>query len=277
MTTDHTPNSNRRRVFISYSRRDGNDHAERLQRDLEAQGFYVWRDTRNINPNQDFTAEIETGIEKSDLVAVCVTPDIRRDNSFVRREIQYALAVGKPVFPCIKVDGVVPHVSVINNEWLEFNRDWADAFQRLCQLAADPNLQRKSATHAPPPDEPFRDYLHALYKQIVRYLDQAVIRLIDLEAETTPDAVPHKQTEDILLEFFESSIHAGDTSDDLPQHTTFKDAFAHHNGRLLLLGEPGAGKTITLMSHARDAVAARLDDTSQPEEEDDPPEQLSLF
>jgi len=60
-----------KQVFISYSRQDGKLHAERLENELKTAGYHVWRDTRDINPNQDFTAEIEMGIEKSDLIAVC--------------------------------------------------------------------------------------------------------------------------------------------------------------------------------------------------------------
>jgi hypothetical protein len=167
-----------KQVFISYSRHDGHAHAERLERELKAAGYRVWRDTRNINPNQDFTAEIEVGIEKSDLVAVCVTPDIRRENSFVRREIQFADVVKKPAFPC-RVTDSPPPIPIINKEWLEFHKDWPTAFARLLKLVGDPNLQTPSGNYQAQPDDPFRDYLQKLYQQIVRYLDQAVIKLID--------------------------------------------------------------------------------------------------
>ena len=42
-------------VFISYSRNDGNPHAEKLENALKNQGFGIWRDTRNLQPTQDFT------------------------------------------------------------------------------------------------------------------------------------------------------------------------------------------------------------------------------
>ncbi|MCB9451340.1 MAG: HEAT repeat domain-containing protein [Anaerolineaceae bacterium] len=251
-------------VFISYSRKDGNEYAERLQKELEAAGYKVWRDIRNINPAQDFTAEIEMGIKNSGAIALCLTPDTQRDNSFVRREIQYALVENRPVFPC-RIHPITPHISVINNEWLEFHSDWKRAFDRLCAIIHDPNLQAASGTYQKPLENPFRDYLQALYRQIVDYLSRAVIRLIDLEAEETPAAVPRQRTDDMLLDFFDAAgLSAAETIEAGHRYDSFAQAFERHKGRLLLLGEPGAGKTITLMSYARDAVAARLDDPRKP-------------
>lgn len=250
------------RVFISYSRRDGNAHAEKLQHDLEKAGFDTWRDTRNINPAQDFTAEIEVGIENSDIVALCLTADTKRPDSFVRREIQYAFAVEKPVIPC-RVEKIAPHISVINFEWLEFYQDWDTAFERLRDIARDPNLSEETGDYEKAPIDPFHDYLQDLYKSIVRYLDQSVIRLIDLHSENTPDAVPTKRKDDILLEFFDAR-GLDSESQAVKQYKTFTQAFEEHNGRVLLLGNPGAGKTITLMSYARDTVAQRLNDISKP-------------
>ncbi len=251
-------------VFISYSRKDGNEYAARLQTELEAAGFRVWRDTRNINPAQDFTAEIEMGIKNSRIVAVCVTPDLERPTSFVRREIQYADVVKRPAFPC-RVTDAPPPLPIINREWLEFHKDWSTAFARLRQLARDPNLQQAPGTYKKPSEDPFRDYLQTLYQQIVDYLSRAVIRLIDLETEEAPDAVPRKRTDDILLDFFDAAgLSTADTIEAGHRYDSFAQAFEQHKGRLLLLGEPGAGKTITLMSYARDAVAARLDDHRKP-------------
>jgi len=160
---------------------------------------------------------------------------------------------------------VPPPISIINKEWLEFHKDWRTAFERLRQLVTDPRLQKNSEPFTATTDDPFRDYLQKLYQQIVCYLSQTVIKLVDLDAKSSPEAVPQKQHDDILLEFFESSVFAQDThAEELPKYTTFKAAFDYHKGRLLLLGEPGAGKTITLMAHARDAVAARLEDPELP-------------
>src|SRR5436853_5745733 len=106
-------------VFISYSRQDGNEPATKLEQALRAEQFGVWRDVRNLKPEQDVTADIEIGIEGAAYVMVCITRDAKRNDSFVRREIQYALAVNKPVIP-LRFEEIPPHVSIVNNEWLDF-------------------------------------------------------------------------------------------------------------------------------------------------------------
>jgi hypothetical protein len=79
-------------VFISYARADPR-WADRLDEDLRRAGFSTWRDTRDIDPSQDFTGEIEAAIRSASHVVVCLTPSVRaRGDSFVRREIAYALA-----------------------------------------------------------------------------------------------------------------------------------------------------------------------------------------
>ena len=47
-------------IFISYSRNDGNKHASTLESSLKGEKFNVWRDIRDLNAVQDFTADIET-------------------------------------------------------------------------------------------------------------------------------------------------------------------------------------------------------------------------
>ena len=44
----------------------------------------------------------------------------------------------------------------------------------------------------------------------------------------------------------------------------FHQVYEKYEGRVLLLGDPGAEKTTTLMAFARDAVSKRQVDTSQP-------------
>lgn len=251
-------------IFISYAREDGAAFAQQLDDALRAKKHLTWRDTRGIDPAKDFTAEIEVAIKAASYVVVCITPDTERDNSFVRREIQYALVVGKPVIVA-KVDATIPPIHVINNTWVEFDKGWGKAFAQL-----DSILQKSPDDYHPPElspqtADPFRPYLENLYERIVRFLDQAVIKLIDLTPEDTPDAVKAPPQRKDMLDLFFEAQGIGEEKPTAPKSFhTFAEAFEHYEGRVLLLGEPGAGKTITLFAFARDAVAKRLNDVNAP-------------
>src|SRR5690606_25066751 len=173
-------------IFLSYSRNDGNEFVAEVQRELEARGYTTWRDVRNLHPDQDFTADIEAGIAESSHVVVCVTEDTKRNNSFVRREIQYALAINKPVISLLCTRAVVPHIHVINNECLKYFEDKAKALDRLTEILNDPRLQNEPGDQSA---DPFRPYLEAALQNIVTGLQQRIIRQIDLRSKATPDAV----------------------------------------------------------------------------------------
>lgn len=253
-------------VFISYARQDGGFFAERIDRELVKNGIRTWRDKRSLDPHQDFTAELEKAIEAAQQVVVCLTPDVRRQDSFVRREIQYALALGKPLL-LLRFADVLPPISIITLTYIDFvHQVWDKAFpQLLVQLGKAPQMSAAPDL----PADPYRDYLTALYTQIVHYLDRTVFSLIALNTDDTPDALtaPGAVVSALPMAFFD--MLPGETFDDiegvtLRPHDNFFQAFERHKGRALLLGEPGGGKTTTLMAYARDAVARRLEDPTLP-------------
>lgn len=94
-------------IFISYSRHDGGVHAKWIDTELTALGFETWLDRRDVSSTSDFTADIENNIERASYIVVCITRDTTRQNSFVRREIQYALYREKPVIP-VRFEAIVP-------------------------------------------------------------------------------------------------------------------------------------------------------------------------
>jgi len=106
---------------------------------VKAAGFRVWRDTRGIDPAKDFTAEIEMAIKASRYVVACITPDVERPDNFVRREIQYALIVGRLMIVA-RMEEIPPPVHVVNNAWIEFYSGWGLLSLSLTQFCVDPPI-----------------------------------------------------------------------------------------------------------------------------------------
>src|SRR3954469_17947022 len=107
-------------IYISYARADGRGYAERLFAELAARGVSAWRDMRVLNPHLDFSADLEKSIEQASRVVVCVTPSIKRDDGFVRREIGYALGLNKPIISLMFAE-VLPPLSIVKFTRVNFS------------------------------------------------------------------------------------------------------------------------------------------------------------
>ena len=91
----------------------------------------------------------------------------------------------------------------------------------------------------------------------------------------TPEAVDKQGAVTLAFQFDVSPVLTDQTHSTVKQaaredakesraFSSFAEAYEHHNGRLLLLAAPGAGKTTTLLAFARDAAVARLNDPTSP-------------
>jgi tetratricopeptide (TPR) repeat protein len=248
-------------IFISYSRHDGALYADAVERFLREHGYPIWRDTRNIDGHQDFTAELEEAIEQATHLVVCLTLDTKRSNSFVRREIGYALAINVPVI-ALRCEEILPHLSIINNTWIDYFSDPAGALQAVLGQLAQADENKPTALD----EDPYRPYLQKLYRSIIAFLQRTVIREISLRSASTAGAVeegPPPEADDVFSALLEAKARPYATSTPI-DFAEFARAFEHFRRRVLVLGGPGAGKTTTLMVFARDAVAARLDALSEP-------------
>jgi hypothetical protein len=83
-----------------------------------------------MDESLDFTAQLELAIEAAMAVIACVTQDVRRRDSYVRREIAYAQACDKRI-AVARFAAIRPPISVVTNTYFEFHSDWTGAFARL--------------------------------------------------------------------------------------------------------------------------------------------------
>lgn len=108
-------------VFVSYRREDSAGFAGRLSDALEQRigTGSVFRDVDDIQPGADFEAVIAHGLEQVSVVLVVIGPGwlaaaadgqrrLDRPDDFVRREIEQALASGKPVVPVLVGGATMP-------------------------------------------------------------------------------------------------------------------------------------------------------------------------
>ena len=245
-------------VFISHAWIDGTEHAKRLYDALTKRGISAWLDLTHMNPFNDFSGEIDRQIKRASHIVVCVTPDIDREDSYVRLEIGYAKGHRKPIIAAL-FEEVVPPSSMVNNTRAYFNRNWDAAFTQVLDYLGKPR------DHEAPADDPFQDYLDALRQEIEDYLNIAIIREIPLHSQETPGAVQTTATKRMLGSLFETTLTVKPEEQKPPlAFDSIGDAFQNFGGRMLLLGEPGAGKTITMMTFARAMLASRLADRSKP-------------
>lgn len=85
-------------VFISYSRKDGAELAQRLQSDLRKEGFEAWLDTQRIGGGAVWTKEIEAALDEAEYVIALLTNGSYL-SEICRAEQLRALRKGKCVIP----------------------------------------------------------------------------------------------------------------------------------------------------------------------------------
>lgn len=90
----------RRRVFISYRRKESSNAALQLYQKLDARSFDAFLDTHSVEPAVDFQAELWHRMTDSDLIILLYTPELFQ-SKWVHEEMTRADAMGLTVIQLI--------------------------------------------------------------------------------------------------------------------------------------------------------------------------------
>jgi hypothetical protein len=245
-------------VFVSYARADGRKYANLICSELKKRKVNSWYDLRNIAPEQDLSVEIERIIRTVQYVLLCLTPTLNEQvDPFVQREITYAQNRQKPIIVLLFPDAQLPE-RLAHFPQIDFCQKRQTTTLKLIggmrqlvkTLKTEPAIEQSN-----PKQDPFQSYLVDLYEQIINYLDTTVYSLI---RQVSAADESHRELGGRPLPLNFKRLNADNHSFD-----RFNTVFDECQKRMVLLGEPGTGKTAALMVYAREAVIARLNDEYQ--------------
>jgi hypothetical protein len=252
-------------VFISYSHTDLT-LAERLIADLQQHGHACWIDKTGIKGGDEWIQSIVDGINNSYAFVSLVSDEANR-STWVRREFLWAEHKKKPIFP-LRADDCDPPIYVMERQILDLHSNYAAGFAALLKVLPAPRIVAAEA----PEDaaEVVRGVLRGETKLAptqreleLAYMDRLRFQDFQLERYTALSGDYHKAPAAWARQEFEHTRLVRDHERDT-RH--FEDAATELRAirRAVVLGEPGAGKTWTLLAVAKPLYEAALTDERQP-------------
>ena len=137
-------------IFISYSQADSS-FVDRLEADLDKQGFETWIDRHGLVGGQRWRRELQDAVERAQVMLLVLSPDAVASKN-VQIEYNYALDLGKLVVPVYYRQCDVP-MELRAIQWIDFRRSYEVGLEALLhslQARDEPPEQPTTPASTPP-------------------------------------------------------------------------------------------------------------------------------
>jgi len=243
-------------VMISYARADARDFAGRLASELRQHGLSAWLDTSNIEGGAQWLRSIQEAINGCK-VFVAVRSPAASESFWVRSERLYALNARKQIVPVVACACSEDDLELISYQPVDFRHSFEQALPALVE-----RIRTLSNGHAPEPKDRRTlelAYLgrilleHSVWQDLytpmagVARLRKAKPQADKPQMVTVPNSIQttfRQRVREQLHQREIAEIEQREYGDILPAIEQMR--------QLVILGDPGSGKTTTLWRIAAD-------------------------
>lgn len=248
-----------RRCFISYARRD-QDFAEQVRHQIHLWGHPTWMDVHDIPKGSYWPNAIDQGLESSEVIIGLMSPDAIASRN-VCNEWDWALENNRLLLLLMLNPAEhIPH-RYISISYIDFSHDQRAAFAQLeAALTSQSTPYRDAHTTVPATSRARPSRQSNRSRMLDKVNDFWIVGVLE-------NAMHERKSLDLELEFAAPGTllkHLDHSDYELPTSANILGVFEDMNRELLILGQPGAGKTVLLLQLTRELIVAARNDETQP-------------